>query len=668
MALELRPLGVACNIACSYCYQNPQREAGNVTRSFDWPAMKATIEREGRDFSLFGGEPLLVSKADLETIWAYGLERFGSNAVQTNGTLIDDEHIRLFKKYRVAVGISLDGPGELNDARRAGTLARTREATARAEAAIERLCREGMAPSLIVTLHRGNASRRRLPRLRDWIVRLERLGVRSLRLHILESDQPGIHERYALGEDDNVRAFLCFAALERRLTTLRLDVFDDMRRMLRGNDRETTCVWNACDPYTTRAVRGVEGDGRLSNCGRTLKDGVDFLKANEQGFERYRALYATPQEQNGCQGCRFFLMCKGQCPGTAVDGDWRNRTEHCGVWKRLYGVLERELESGGETPLSLHPRRGALERAMLAAWASGRNPAIQDLLASDAPAPRSGATRAGGDGAAAAVRLMWTSDRAREAWKPRLSRVASALRDGLWETVARGERPCATAWLSAAETAALSPALSRRGLKVVPVRARVGGLSDGSRGVLLWVAIGSPPNAGAFLRAWKAGRRDEVRRLLGVPDCCRRALDEAPPERGPGGPVWEMAQGSAPGSEERSLDVSGPPLLNPMWRPLGISPLPYRPCRFDCAPSADAAERLAAVAARQGRAREMEWARSLLGWPAEWSALHGLSELRTPILKLCAPSGWTADAHAVRYLGAGYPAEGARSPRFPYQR
>ncbi len=28
MSVELRPLGVQCNIQCQYCYQNPQRDAG----------------------------------------------------------------------------------------------------------------------------------------------------------------------------------------------------------------------------------------------------------------------------------------------------------------------------------------------------------------------------------------------------------------------------------------------------------------------------------------------------------------------------------------------------------------------------------------------------------------------------------------------------------------
>ena len=62
---------------------------------------------------------------------------------------------------------------------------------------------------------------------------------------------------------------------------------------------------------------------RSSNCGRTNKDGVDYLKSDHQGYERYIALYNTPHEHGGCKGCRFFLMCKGQCPGTAIDGDWQ---------------------------------------------------------------------------------------------------------------------------------------------------------------------------------------------------------------------------------------------------------------------------------------------------------------------------------------------------------
>lgn len=380
MTVELRPLGVNCNLACQYCYQNPQRDAGNLAGSYDLEAMKAAVRREGGPFILFGGEPLLLPEEDLERLWAWGLEEFKQNSVQTNGVLIGENHLRLFRQYGVHVGISVDGPGELNDARWFGSLDKTREATAKTEAAIERLAREGMPPSLIVTLHRANASAEHLPRLYDWFRHLDRLGVTSARLHMLEVDSPAVGRKYALSAKENVEALLGFARLEPELARLRFDVFADMENLLLADDEQATCVWAACDPYTTAAVHGVEGRGETSNCGRTNKEGIDFGKAETPGYERYLALYFTPQEHGGCQGCRFFLACKGQCPGTAIGGDWRNRTEHCEVWKEIFRHVENRLLDRGLFPVSVQPNRTHLERALLEAWASGSNPRMRDIV------------------------------------------------------------------------------------------------------------------------------------------------------------------------------------------------------------------------------------------------------------------------------------------------
>jgi uncharacterized protein len=387
MTVELRPLGVQCNLQCQYCYQNNERDAGNLRRPYDLERMKSAIREEGGPFSLFGGEPLMVPLADLEDLWAWGLAQYGSNGVQTNGTLITDEHIRLFRTYRVQVGISLDGPGDLNDARWSGDLARTRAATQRSEEAIERLCRAGLPPSLILTLHRSNATPDRLPSLLAWVRRLVGAGVVNIRIHLLEAESVEVRDKYALSSSENLEALMAFAELERELPSARFDVFEDMRRMLMGDDRSTTCVWNACDPLTTPAVRGVEGDGQRSNCGRTNKDGVGVVKAERAGYERYLALYHTPQEHGGCGGCRFFLMCKGQCPGTAIDGDFRNRSEHCAVWMGLYEHLEAELLAAGRSPLSTSPGRVELERRVLERWERGQPAPLADLVTPSVSAP-----------------------------------------------------------------------------------------------------------------------------------------------------------------------------------------------------------------------------------------------------------------------------------------
>src|SRR5687767_16009133 len=118
-----------------------------------------------------------------------------------------------------------------------------------------------------------------------------------------------------------------------------------MFKLLQDEKASVTCVWNACDPYTTSAVRGVDGDGSLTNCGRTFKDGIPYRKASTVGRERQLVLHNTPQELGGCKGCRFFFACKGYCPGTALGGDWRKRTEHCRVLYSLFERFEEEIKT-----------------------------------------------------------------------------------------------------------------------------------------------------------------------------------------------------------------------------------------------------------------------------------------------------------------------------------
>lgn len=379
--VEVQALGVECNIACQYCYQNPMRDAGNEPDPYDLDAIKEAVIASGRPLALYGGEPLLMAKNDLEDLLAWGYERFGGSTMQSNGALIDDDHVRMFRDYKVRVGISVDGPGALNDARWVGSLERTRAATAKTEAAIDRLCAEKLPVSLIITAHRGNAAPDKLPILTDWLVGLAERGVWRARLHILEVESPEIAEKYALSTAENLALLQAFDDLRTRLPADFIDVFRDMKHSLMGNETNVGCVWRACDPYTTAAVRAIQGNGAITNCGRTNKAGVNFTKADRPGFERYIALYHTPQEYLGCRDCRFFLMCKGQCPGTAVDGDWRNRTDQCELWMTQFAALEQRALAAGMTPLSMHTRRREVEALMLRAWASGVNLSLEYALA-----------------------------------------------------------------------------------------------------------------------------------------------------------------------------------------------------------------------------------------------------------------------------------------------
>lgn len=379
MSTELTPLGVACNLSCTYCYQHPMRDAGNVgnRKPYDMEKMFAALEKAGSDFLVFGGEPLLVPIDDLRRIFAWGYERYKKNGIQTNGVLITPEHLAMFREFNVHVGFSMDGPDELNDSRWAGTIERTREATVKSHANLRACVEHGIGTSVIITLYKGNAAPAILPRLKTWIRELDTLGVRGVRIHLLEVDHPIVKAKMQLPTDQTIQAVRELVKFESELPRLRLDILTDVRALLRAKDDNVTCIWNPCDPYTTDAVQGIDGQGNRSNCGRTNKDGISLLKADTPGYVRQVALYHTPQEHGGCQGCRFFLMCKGQCPGTAIDGDWRNRSEQCPIWFALFEELEQQLVAAGEMPLSLASDRPMLEAAMVHMWDQGKMASIR---------------------------------------------------------------------------------------------------------------------------------------------------------------------------------------------------------------------------------------------------------------------------------------------------
>ena len=374
MSVEVNVVNMRCGapaggLSCAYCYQGAVRKASNAAPDqIDHEAIRRSVlaasPGPSEGFSVFGGEPLLADVADLERLWAFGLERYRKNGVQTSGRPITEAHLALFKKYRVHVGFSIDGPGPLNDARRAGTLEQTRAATAHSEAMLKRCLAEGIGASLIVTLHRLNAAADRLQQLLAWFLELDAAGLSSVRLHLLERDGPG-GERLALTSVENVAALFAARTLEGSLARLRFDVFADIEKKLRDPSAGVTCVWNGCDPWTTPAVQGIEADGSRSLCQRVHKDGKQWRPADQHSNIRQVVLWGTPQEDGGCHGCRFFLQCGGQCPGTAIDGDWRNRSVDCPTWFALLERAEGEMLARGEKPASLAPDLEArIERSL----------------------------------------------------------------------------------------------------------------------------------------------------------------------------------------------------------------------------------------------------------------------------------------------------------------
>lgn len=333
-------------------------------------AMKAALLKEGIGngvgWTLFGGEALLLPINDLEDLLQWSSARKAPVSVQTNGTILTPRHIALFLKHRVSVGMSLDGPDALNDAREAVDPKATRSTTALSERNLWKLLSAHISVSLIVTLTSVNAGdAAKVERLIEWIRKLKDAGLRAVNFHTLE---PHGDVALALSQAWQIEVLTRLSVLH--TNTFHVNPFNDIRKALLQQSG-TNCIWNFCDPYTTPAVRGIDGSGASGNCGRTNKNGVGYAKADRAGHERQLALYLTPKEDGGCGGCRFFLACGGgNCPGEGENGDWRARTVHCETLTALFTHNERELFLNGQEPISMSLRRPALEAQRIAEWRS----------------------------------------------------------------------------------------------------------------------------------------------------------------------------------------------------------------------------------------------------------------------------------------------------------
>ena len=126
-----KPIGPVCNLDCKYCFYLEKENLYPNTR--DWKMSPATLERYIRDyvaaqpsgsvqFAWQGGEPALLGVDFFRTVvelqHKHAAGKSIHNALQTNGTLIDDEWGEFLAQHNFLVGVSIDGPRELHDSYR----------------------------------------------------------------------------------------------------------------------------------------------------------------------------------------------------------------------------------------------------------------------------------------------------------------------------------------------------------------------------------------------------------------------------------------------------------------------------------------------------------------------------------------------------------------------
>jgi uncharacterized protein len=364
-----------CNIDCSYCYL----PARSDRRRMSLEILAAAVEFLNREnltspqttVVWHAGEPLAVpvswyrhATAVLAARWRHG---WPQQAIQTNAMLIDDEWCGYFRENSIRIGVSLDGPASIHDARR-----KTRSGAGTHAAAmlgVKALRRAGLDCHVICVV--GSQSLDAADQIMDFFLGE---GFTQIGFNVEEIEGENTHS--TLQREDAVRRFAVFfdRVLERAAAAafpVSIREADSLRAVLRdprfGNKRPNAEAYpldiisiSAQGDVSTfspelAGLSGRSGDPPGFFFGNVMRDRLDDILHGDH----FRQI-ASEIESGvaACRNtCRYFDVCGGGAPANKLAEHGRfdaTETMFCRLARQVVtdvtlAHLERDL-----------PRRDAL--------------------------------------------------------------------------------------------------------------------------------------------------------------------------------------------------------------------------------------------------------------------------------------------------------------------
>jgi uncharacterized protein len=363
-----------CNLKCDYCYfffggdetwkSHPPLVPRRVIEDLGAFAARAARNHHLQTITLIfhGGEPLLMSAlrfaAMCDVLRGYEAGFRFAFGLQTNGVLVDEQWIALFERYQVSVGISLDGPADINDLHRLDLKGRSSyDRTVAGLRRMQAVAAQGRipAPGLLSVINPNadgalvyrhfahDLGVRRMSFLtpdytwdaglpRNTIQGVERFLLSSLRAWLADKN-PQIHIRLF---SELVAAMIDIRAM-------------DAVQTYRDDYRNIVSVSSNGDLGPEDTLRTL--DTRFRSLGLNVaKNDLSDLIDSDVWREQAQAATIRPE---GCQDCGWWKICKAGRPINRYSRSkgFSNPSLYCDGLKDIYAEIGAFLVRNG-TPLS----------------------------------------------------------------------------------------------------------------------------------------------------------------------------------------------------------------------------------------------------------------------------------------------------------------------------
>ena len=360
-SLLIKPVSAVCNLDCEYCFYL-DRDADPYR---DLPARKMTLDTLDRlvdsymfysfptsTFAFQGGEPTLAGLDFfcklVELQKQYGRDGHAvSNALQTNGILIDKDWAQLFREYHWLIGLSLDGPEEVNDLYRFN---KARHPTwKQVMRAMEVMKTEKADFNILCVLSQANVHQ---PKEIYKFFRSHGLEYVQF-IPLAEFHPDGTPMPFTISPEEYGR-FLCetFDLWWPDRRKVRIRFFDNLAEAVAGMRPGSCTMHETCDSYVV-----VEYNGDVYPCDFFVEDGWKLGNTNLDSFpelarrqKRYGFAVKKTLAHPLCQACDYQAICHGGCPKTRHGPQRRfeDLDYFCQAYKMVFakavGPLRKEVE------------------------------------------------------------------------------------------------------------------------------------------------------------------------------------------------------------------------------------------------------------------------------------------------------------------------------------
>ncbi len=387
-----KAIGPICNLDCKYCFYLEKEKLFPKDEQFRMSdtVLEAYIRQyiEGQEvpevsFAWQGGEPTLLGVGFFEKVVElqrkYANGKRITNALQTNGTLLDDKWCEFLTQHEFLVGLSIDGPADLHDHYRVDK--RDRPTFQRVMNGLFHLKKHGTEFNTLTVVNRANADYplrvyRFLKEIGSgflqFIPLVERAADEETAELGLDLGQPPVP-----GQESGGAPVTEWTVRPKQYGEFLVEIFDDWVRndvgkvfvqffdVALGNWMglgSSLCVFSE----TCGAAMALEHNGDLYSCdhyvypkhklGNLLNLSISDMVNSEQqmkfGTDKRDAL------PKYCRECPVKFACNGECPKhrflNAPDGE-PGLNYLCKAYKQIFAHMDPYMKLMGQLVNSRRP-------------------------------------------------------------------------------------------------------------------------------------------------------------------------------------------------------------------------------------------------------------------------------------------------------------------------